>query len=255
MFLLLDFKFVCNYTFRPPPSLFPPDCFQRQHAEEHRKGMLRQNHDQGERFRKGREGRPERRPDAARGRWTSARPGHRQHHGKREESRGAGRLAPALSEAAPKWNLPCVCFTFLWKPVIHAKYLFRFATFWNKESRRPRIKTTFGRCSWESWPGSTGLSGKMTTGRQQHLSLMHGEGCHRGGGKGGRVAVHFAESVAALLCLQDPASMAEHRTTKHHQHHPLHKVWRCRPHLVWLQIHQVRAASNFHVYLSFWSDR
>lgn len=42
------------------------------------------------------------------------------------------------------------------------------------------------------------------------------------------------------LRLQDPASVAEHRTTKHHQHHPLHKVrWR-RAHLIGLQIHQVK---------------
>lgn len=52
--------------------------------------MLRQNHDPGQRLRQGGEGGPERRPDAARRRRASARPGHSQHHGKCEESRGAG---------------------------------------------------------------------------------------------------------------------------------------------------------------------
>lgn len=62
--------------------------------------MLRQNHDSGQRLREGREGRPERRPDAARRRRASARPGHSQHHGKCEESRGAGwRLSRFLSHA------------------------------------------------------------------------------------------------------------------------------------------------------------
>lgn len=74
--------------------------------------MLRQNYDQGERFRQGGEGGPEGRPDAAgRGR-APARAGHRQHHGKREEGCGAGGLVPlpASGATATTASKPlCVC--------------------------------------------------------------------------------------------------------------------------------------------------
>lgn len=41
----------------------------------------------------------------------------------------------------------------------------RFETSWNKASRRLRIRTTCGRCSWGSWPDSMAHLEKMTTGR------------------------------------------------------------------------------------------
>lgn len=62
------------------------------------------------------------------------------------------------------------------------------------------------------------------------------------GGEGEELRSTFwLRASLSSVCLQDPASMAEHRTTKHHQHHPLHKVRRRRPHLIGLQIHQVKA--------------
>lgn len=54
--------------------------------------MLRQDHDPGKRLCEGGEGRPKGRADAARRRRASARPGHRQHNGERQESCGAGQI-------------------------------------------------------------------------------------------------------------------------------------------------------------------
>lgn len=55
--------------------------------------------------------------------------------------------------------------------------LFRFATFWSKVLRHLRIRMTYERCSWGSWPDSMAHWGKTITGQCAWCSFMHSRGC------------------------------------------------------------------------------